>query len=93
MKKRLFIAVSIGAIFFLRAAEELYFRTKIPIHGVAFWSLAAYFEGITITYAVTDVFCIKIARKLKRQKIITTREREWKHGRKPASAHRYYKGA
>lgn len=77
MKRRLFIAVSIGAISFLRVAEELWFRTKMPVHGIIFWSLTVYFAGIVITYAVTDAFRIKIARKRQNPKVVTLDRKEW----------------
>lgn len=63
MKKRLLFAICIGAIAFLRTAEELWYRTKMDLPGIVFWSMTAYFAGIVAVYAVTEKYMINIRRK------------------------------
>ena len=79
MSKRLLFAVCTGAVSFLRTAEELWYRTNMGLPGIVFWSLTAYFAGIVATYAVTEMFRIKIMRRKKNPATVDLRE-EWRHG-------------
>lgn len=81
MKNRIWPAIMVGAVAFLRTAEELCFRTNMDLPGIAFWSMTAYFAGIALTYAVTDKFRIKRV-PARRQILITLDREERKHGKK-----------
>ena len=74
MKNRIWIGVIIGAVAFLRTAEELWYRTNMDLPGIVFWSMAAYFAGIAVTYAATEVFRIKVTRRHKNPVLINLRE-------------------
>lgn len=82
MKKRIWIAVTVGAVAFLRVAEELVFRTNMDLPSIAFWSVAAYIGGIAVTYAVTDKFRIKRIPAKKRPVLVTLDREEWERGEK-----------
>lgn len=81
MKNRIWPAVAIGAVAFLRTAEELWFRTNLNLPGITFWSMAAYVAGIALTYAVTDRIRIKRV-PARRQILITLDRKEWNSGKK-----------
>lgn len=82
MKHRILLAVSVGAVAFLRTAEELWFRTNLNLPGITFWSMAAYVAGIALTYAVTDRIRIKRVPARRSQVLITLDRKEWNSGKK-----------
>lgn len=82
MKNRILPAVAIGAVAFLRMAEELYFRTTLDLPGITFWSMTAYVAGIALTYAVTDRIRIKRVPARRSQVLITLYREEWERGKK-----------
>ena len=79
MKNRIWLAVMVGAVAFLRTAEELCFRTNMDLPGIVFWSMTAYVTGIALTYAVTDRIQIKRV-PARRQILITLDREEWERG-------------
>lgn len=81
MKNRIWPAVAIGAVAFLRTAEELCFWTNLDLPGITFWSMTAYVAGIALTYVVTDRIQIKRV-PARRQILITLDREERKHGKK-----------
>lgn len=82
MKNRIWLAVMVGAVAFLRTAEELCFRTNMDLPGIVFWSMAAYVAGIALTYAVTDRIRIKRVPARRSQVLITLDRKEWNSGKK-----------
>lgn len=80
MKNRIWPAVAIGAVAFLRTAEELWFRTNLDLPGITFWSMTAYVAGIAFTYAVTDRIRIKRVPARRSQVLITLDREEWERG-------------
>lgn len=80
MKNRIWPAIMVGAVAFLRTAEELWFRTNLNLPGITFWSMAAYVAGIAFTYAVTDRIRIKRVPARRSQVLITLDREEWERG-------------
>lgn len=80
VKNKIWLGITTGSVAFLRTAEELWYRTNMDLPGIVFWSLTAYFAGIVATYAVTEMFRIKIMRRKKNPATVDLRE-EWRHGR------------
>lgn len=54
MKLRYYTAIITGALAEIVTAGLLWVATDIPLYGVAFWSVMAYFNGIAITLHLTD---------------------------------------
>ncbi len=54
MKLRYYAAIITGALAEIVTAAVLWIATEIPLHGVAFWSLMAYFNGIVVTLHLTE---------------------------------------
>ena len=80
MKNRIWPAIMVGAVAFLRTAEELWFRTNLDLPGIVFFSITAYFVGIITAYAVAERFRIKRV-PAKRQPVLVTLDREeWERG-------------
>lgn len=82
MKNRIWPAIMVGAVAFLRTAEELWFRTNLDLPGITFWSMTAYVAGIAFTYAVTDRIRIKRVPARRSQVLITLDRKEWNSGKK-----------
>ena len=81
-KRRIWISVTVGAVAFLRTAEELWFRTNLDLPGIVFFSVTAYFAGIVAAYAMAERFKIKRV-PAKRQPVLVTLDREeWDGGEK-----------
>lgn len=80
MRRRLFLAVSAGAVAFLRTAEELWYRTNMELPEIVFWAMTAYVVGIIVTYAVSDKFRIKRVPARKDPVLITLDREEWERG-------------
>lgn len=80
MKNRIWPAIMVGAVAFLRTAEVL-FWTNLDLPGITFWSMTAYVAGIAFTYAVTDRIRIKRV-PARRQILITLGREERERGKK-----------
>ena len=74
VKNKIWLGVTTGSVAFLRTAEELWYRTNMDLTGIVFWSIAAYFAGIAVTYAATESFRIKVTRRHKNPVLINLRE-------------------
>lgn len=83
MKRRLILAVSIGAALDLITVAGLLLVTERSLSDIAFWGLSAYYAGIALTYALTEKYC---RRKVRRRPlgdpvIVTLSREEWEHGK------------
>lgn len=54
MKLRYYTALVTGALAEIATAALLWIATDIPLYGIAFWSVLAYFNGIAVTLHVTE---------------------------------------
>lgn len=77
MKLRYYAAIITGALAEIVTAAVLWIATEIPLHGVAFWSLMAYFNGIAIAWNLTEPKKRRI-RKRDGPTIYTLTEEGWK---------------
>lgn len=79
MKLRYYTALITGAFAEIATANILWFLTDIPVYGVAFWSVLAYFNGIAVTLHLTEP---KKRRKMRMKgpTIYTRTEKGWKRG-------------
>lgn len=84
MKRRLILAVSIGAALDLITVAGLLLVTERSLSDIAFWGLSAYYAGIALTYALTEKYCRRRARHrpLGDPVIITLSREEWERGEK-----------
>lgn len=54
MKIRYYTTFLTGAFAEIVSANLLWLLTDIPLYGVAFWSVLAYFNGLAITWKLTE---------------------------------------
>ena len=83
MKRRLILAVSIGAALDLITVAGLLLVTERSLSDIAFWGLSAYYAGIALTYALTEKYCRRRARHrpLGDPVIVTLSREEWERGK------------
>lgn len=54
MRLRYYATLLTGAFAEIVSANLLWLLTDIPLYGVAFWSVLAYFNGIAIVWNLTE---------------------------------------
>lgn len=75
MRLRYYATLLTGAFAEIVSANLLWILTEMPIYGVAFWSVLAYFNGLAIAWHITEPK--KKVRKRTGPTIYTITENGW----------------